>query len=113
MLAGLKGAPLLAGYRGAAPVDREVLLDVMMALGGPDGLLMQHADTIAEFDVNPLIVSTSGAVAVDARARMEQAPARGLTRCAGHQRAARAERSCGGGRICQQSLPTETYILGS
>jgi acyl-CoA synthetase (NDP forming) len=74
MLAGLKGTPLLAGYRGAAPVDREVLLDVMMALGGPDGLLMQHADTIAEFDVNPLIVSTSGAVAVDARARMEQAP---------------------------------------
>ena len=35
---------------------------------------MQHADTIAEFDVNPLIVSTQGAVAVDARARLEQAP---------------------------------------
>lgn len=71
MLAGLKGAPLLSGYRGAAPVDREALIDVMMALGGTDGLLMRHRDTIAEFDVNPLIVSPEGAVAVDARARLE------------------------------------------
>jgi acyl-CoA synthetase (NDP forming) len=75
MLAGLKGARLLSGYRGAAPVDRDALIDVMMAVGGPEGLLMQHAETIAEFDVNPLIVSTKGAVAVDARARLEQAPA--------------------------------------
>ncbi len=71
MLAGLKGAPLLKGYRGAAPVNQDALIDVMLALGGPDGLLMRHAETIAEFDINPLIVSTEGAVAVDARARLE------------------------------------------
>ena len=36
-------------------------------LGGESGLLMQHAADIAEADINPLIVSESGAMAVDAR----------------------------------------------
>lgn len=69
MLAELKGAALLVGYRGKPAADRASLLDAMLALGGADGLLMQMPD-IAEIDVNPLIVGPHGAVAVDARARL-------------------------------------------
>lgn len=75
MLDALKGAPLLAGLRGRAPVDRKALIDAMLALGGEDGILLRHADVVAEFDVNPLIVSAEGAVAVDGRAMLAQAPA--------------------------------------
>lgn len=70
MLDDLKGARLLAGYRGRPSADRESLISVMLALGGPDGLLTADGAGVAELDVNPLIVSASGAVAVDARARM-------------------------------------------
>ena len=35
---GSRARGCLAGYRGAAPVDREALLDVMMAVGGPERL---------------------------------------------------------------------------
>lgn len=67
MLADLKGAAILAGARGRQPVSREAIIDVLLKIGGDNGLLMQHADDIQEADINPLIVSASGAVAVDAR----------------------------------------------
>ena len=67
MLAELKGHALLEGVRGQAPVDEAALVDVMVRIGGADGLLMQHTDTVAELDVNPVIVSAAGAIAVDAR----------------------------------------------
>ena len=38
-----------------------------MAIGGEGGLLLEMADDFAEVDINPLIVSPAGAVAVDAR----------------------------------------------
>ena len=38
-----------------------------MKIGGDGGLLMQLEDEIAEADINPLIVSETSAVAVDAR----------------------------------------------
>jgi acyl-CoA synthetase (NDP forming) len=63
----LKGAPLLKGVRGIRPVSRAAILDVLLKVGGPGGLLMTHAQDISEADINPLIVSESGAVAVDAR----------------------------------------------
>ena len=66
MLAELKGYALLQGARGEAPVDTEALIEAMLALGGPDGLLLRYADEIAEADINPVIVSENGAVAVDA-----------------------------------------------
>jgi hypothetical protein len=43
-------------------------------MGGEGGLLMTHAQDIAEADINPLIVSEHGAVAVDARFVMAQPP---------------------------------------
>jgi acyl-CoA synthetase (NDP forming) len=67
MLDELKGAALLAGARGRKPVSREAIVDALLRVGGETGLLMTHAADIAEMDVNPLIVSADGAVAVDAR----------------------------------------------
>ncbi len=67
MLDELKGGALLDGVRGAEPVDREALIDVMLKVGGPDGLLMAHGTDLSEMDINPVIVSAGGAVAADAR----------------------------------------------
>jgi hypothetical protein len=39
----------------------------LLRIGGEDGLLLRHAQDIAEADINPLIVSDEAAVAVDAR----------------------------------------------
>jgi acyl-CoA synthetase (NDP forming) len=67
MIDELRAAPLLRGARGRAPVDEKSLVDAMMAIGGPGGLLVELEGEIAEVDVNPLIVSARGAVACDAR----------------------------------------------
>ena len=48
---------LLKGARGRKPASREAILDVLLKIGGDNGLLMQHADDIREADINPLIVS--------------------------------------------------------
>ena len=67
MLSELKGAAILTGARGRKAVSREAIIDVLLKVGGEMGLLMRHADDIKEADINPLIVSENGAVAVDAR----------------------------------------------
>lgn len=67
MLDELKGAAILKGARGSPPVSREAIVEVLLKVGGEDGLLMRHAGDIREADINPLIVSETGAVAVDAR----------------------------------------------
>ena len=67
MLAELKGAALLDGARGEAPIDKEALIDIIMRVGGADGLMMQTAGQVSEIDLNPIIASTKGAVAADAR----------------------------------------------
>jgi acyl-CoA synthetase (NDP forming) len=67
MLDELKGAAVLAGARGRKPASRAAIVDALLKVGGENGLLMTHADQIKEADINPMIVSESGAVAVDAR----------------------------------------------
>ena len=67
MLAELKGAAILKGARGTKPASLEAIIDVLLKIGGDNGLLMQHAADISEADINPLIVSDTAAVAVDAR----------------------------------------------
>jgi succinyl-CoA synthetase beta subunit len=67
MLEELKGAAILDGARGGPRVSREAIIDVLLKVGGEDGLVMRHASDIKEADINPLIVSETGAVAVDAR----------------------------------------------
>lgn len=67
MIDELKGAAILKGARGTKPVSREAIIETLLKVGGEHGLLMRHADDIREADINPLIVSETGAVAVDAR----------------------------------------------
>jgi acyl-CoA synthetase (NDP forming) len=67
MLDELKGAALLKGARGRKPVSRAAIVEALLKVGGEGGLLVTHGEDIAEADINPLIVSETGAVAVDAR----------------------------------------------
>jgi acyl-CoA synthetase (NDP forming) len=67
MLAELKGAPLFKGVRGQPPLSEPAIVDALLKLGGEDGLLMRYPGEFKEIDVNPLIVSATRAVAVDAR----------------------------------------------
>src|SRR5688572_10870400 len=67
MLDELKGAALLRGARGHKPVSREAIVDALLRIGGEGGLLLRHEQDISEADINPLVVSEDGAVAVDAR----------------------------------------------
>ena len=73
MIAELKGAAILKGARGRKPASTEAIIDVLLKVGGENGLLLRHAADIKEADVNPLIVSESGAVAVDARFILSEA----------------------------------------
>ena len=73
MLDELKGAALLDGARGSAPVSRDTIVDALMKIGGKHGLFLRE-DTIAEIDLNPIIVSAASAVAVDARVILRDAP---------------------------------------
>jgi acyl-CoA synthetase (NDP forming) len=57
LLAELKGAALLDGARGAAPADRATLADLIAALSR---FAADHADQIAEIDLNPVIVHPPG-----------------------------------------------------
>ena len=67
MLASLKTAPILDGARGKPALDKDAIVDALLAVGGSDGLLLKHADAVEELDINPLIVRESELVAVDAR----------------------------------------------
>lgn len=95
MLDELRGVKLLDGARGREPVSRDAIVDVLMKLGGPDGLLMSLPEDVAEVDVNPLIVSARGAVAVDARFVLTPEPVPAKAETAGSEggdAAARFER---------------------
>ena len=63
MILEIKAAPLLTGYRGSAPLAIDALAD---ALARVSLLAADHADRIAEIDVNPLFVNTTGVAAADA-----------------------------------------------
>ena len=63
MIAEIKAGALLTGYRGSAPLAVAALAD---ALSRVSLLAADHADRIAEIDVNPLFVSADGVVAADA-----------------------------------------------
>lgn len=67
MLKELKGAKILDGVRGQEGVNKDVIVDILLKIGGDDGLLMSHRQDIKELDINPLIATSKNAVAVDAR----------------------------------------------
>ncbi|GAA3340799.1 hypothetical protein GCM10020358_29720 [Amorphoplanes nipponensis] len=66
MWRGLRCAPLLTGYRGAAPVDTAALEDLVLRLGR----LAEDLPEIAELDLNPVLAGPDGVVAVDAKLRL-------------------------------------------
>ena len=63
MLGKLKGQVALEGFRGLPKVDRDKLADIIVRLSE---FAADQRDVIAELDVNPLICSEKGIVAVDA-----------------------------------------------
>ena len=70
-LGALKTAPMLDGFRGLPLADKAAAVDAIMAVAA---FAAEHADTILELDVNPLIVRPEGlgAVAADALVRLAE-----------------------------------------
>jgi acetyl coenzyme A synthetase (ADP forming)-like protein len=66
MIDQIRARPLLEGFRGGPTVDKGALVDVLLRVGE---LLAKHPEVV-ELDLNPLVASESGAVAVDARIRV-------------------------------------------
>lgn len=62
MIDSLRGVALLRGARGRAPADIDALVQVILAVAR---LAEACGDRLAELDLNPVIVSASGALAVD------------------------------------------------
>lgn len=69
MLNEIRGVARLRGYRGAAPADEAAYRSVLLRLSA----LLQACPSIQEMDLNPVIVTAHGAVAVDARVRVAPA----------------------------------------
>ena len=68
----LKLAPVLAGYRGKPPADIEKLIDAVLAVQACVDTCRQQDDgraAISEIEINPLILTPTRAVAVDALIR--------------------------------------------
>jgi acyl-CoA synthetase (NDP forming) len=63
MLLSLRGAALLTGARGRAPVDLDAAADVVARLST---LAAAHPE-ITEIECNPVAATPSGAIALDAR----------------------------------------------
>lgn len=63
MLQSLQGYRLLTGYRGATGIDVESMIDAICRLSE---LAADLSDIIEEIDINPVIATSSGAVAADA-----------------------------------------------
>jgi acetyl coenzyme A synthetase (ADP forming)-like protein len=76
MIDELKGARLLRGYRGAPPADEAALRDVLLRVSE----LVTAAPEIQELDLNPVILTASGACVADARVRIEHRHPQGQAR---------------------------------
>ena len=76
MLDELRCARLFDGFRGAPAVSRSAIVDLLVKIGGADGFLMRHAQDILELDLNPVIVSSTRAVAADATIVLREKPPR-------------------------------------
>jgi acetyl coenzyme A synthetase (ADP forming)-like protein len=72
MLRSLRSFPLLDGYRGAPACDVAAVEDALLRLSA---LVEAHAE-VAELDANPVVVSPTGALIVDARVRLAAVAAR-------------------------------------
>jgi len=62
----LKTTPLLQGYRGKPAADIAAIVDAVLAV---QSYVLDHADTVCEVEVNPLMCMPDRAIAVDALIR--------------------------------------------
>ena len=69
MLESLRIWPLLRGHRGRPAVDLDALLEVVIRFS----YLVADYPEIDEMEINPLLATAEGAVALDARAIVDQA----------------------------------------
>jgi acyl-CoA synthetase (NDP forming) len=71
LIASVKAARLLAGYRGAPPADVPAVRDLLLRVSR----LVEDVPELVEMDLNPVIVHPvgQGAVALDARIRLARA----------------------------------------
>lgn len=67
MLDEIEASPLLQGTRGRQAVDRTAIADALFAI---DCLIRDH-DDILEVDINPLVATSEGALAIDLRITLE------------------------------------------
>jgi acyl-CoA synthetase (NDP forming) len=67
----LRGSPLLFGYRGQPAVDVAALEDLLLRVAH----LADEIPEVSEMDLNPVIVSVNGVVAVDVKIRIRPADA--------------------------------------
>ncbi len=70
LVLGLRGAPLLTGFRGSAPLAVDALVDVVVRMGR----LAEDLPEIQEADCNPVLVTAEGAVVLDTRLRLAGHP---------------------------------------
>jgi acyl-CoA synthetase (NDP forming) len=69
MITGIRAAPVLAGYRGSAPMDTAGLADILLRLSR----LADDLPEIAELDLNPVIAGPHDVQVVDVRVRVTPA----------------------------------------
>jgi len=75
MLEQIRGRPLLDGFRGAPPADRQALVDAILRV---DRMVAENPE-IREMDINPLtaLPPGQGVIAIDVRIRVERPALRG------------------------------------
>ena len=66
MIHSLRAAALLDGYRGSPKVDRDALIAVLESIAKVAELVPE----LVELDLNPVVVTASGALVVDCKARL-------------------------------------------
>ena len=71
MLARMRGAKLLAGYRGTAALDVDALVDALVALGR---LAVELEDVVQSVDINPFVALPQGGLALDALIVLQRQP---------------------------------------
>ncbi len=67
MISEIKGYSILKGIRGRKPASIDAIVEVLLSVSK-----MAEKEGIVELDINPLIVNENGAIAIDARAKIER-----------------------------------------
>jgi acyl-CoA synthetase (NDP forming) len=70
MIRSLSIYPLLTGFRGAAGADLDSLEELLLRVSA----MVEAHHEIVELDLNPVMAGPGGALAVDARIRVQSAP---------------------------------------